>query len=1268
MYPEFGNLKAMAEIRKDWRSKLDFLSPQQWERAEQVRKDVQQLGLEITLAEVLLELKLVSSSSLRQAMGVEPERLRPSALWDGKRTREKDLFFVLKQEGIVSSGAFKEAARLQKKLEELGISRSHLEILLMQGRLKKKTCFQILELISKTDLFEDDLRKRRKMHPLKLSLIYFGAALLLVGLGAALEKLTRPQVLRYEEDVFAEKSEAYRYEEPEDESPEAVFARIQAYARKHPNRYGKILDQYKAFAHRYKSSPLANRAREEIQRIHRKIRATIAEEYRLLQEKVRLYYADPATRYIAKKLVKKFIRRYEGSVWEQRARALLRKYEKRRERGESASPAAGELAARPSREKVSSSPQEILRQVLALLRRFQYPQARKLLEKNAKTSPVFPQVLEEVREEEKLFYRILALLREKREQLALYWQGRRYRVERLLPTKVQLENGTWISWEKVPLRFFYNLRKWMRISPQEKHLWGRFFANHGLATLGYRYLGDYLKRNRAYLPHLQRWIALWEGRHIPESGFKFYRDRWVRGMDYEYLVSNKIFYAESWQYKQELLRKYGQSLTQKLKMSAQERARRARIKYRKRLFQEQGVLEVDTVIDQGDSSKRVDIVLLCDGFQAKELPLFHRLVDKIVRSLKKVEPFKNYQEYINVHRIDLVQGSSGISQKTWLGSHVGGLNQLRCDAKKVQKYAALAPDADFIVVVANVRGVRATGGNGLMTMDVDGNFDDRVVMGFGLAFGNLDCEYVDEQLAQMTKDYTQKEEYLHINTTRQSNPRKVKWHYWNYPPWGNRKPKVGCYEGAYYREKGYYRPTPECRMRDHRVDHYCVVCLEQMERSFYRFVSPIDDFSPLLPKQRIFLDDSLEFRLTPLEIKNRGKVQGKFLSQWFVDGVVRKPKRGTRGFSLKLYGRNLKPGRHYIVGTLEYRNKRVRRDLGLLFDHRVWEVEVLPYVRPRIRGPKRIRASAGQLLQFRLAVEAPYRHTDWVWEALNLPPRARFLPEAGVLEWVPGQFQRGKYSLDFRIRYKKDPGVVVRYSVEAVITAPAQNNMPFFRYMEPLVRKEGEEIRWDFSKYAFDVDGDHLYYSCKNLPPNARLEPNSGRFYWRPTLFQGGTYPLKITVSDGVHTRSVVFVVQVENRRPGEKERYGRDFGICLGVRSPRLKVKTNALKALESFPWPNRLVVWTNLLQDFHPKYREYALEHLRELLEEGSVRRKQMFLALVEPQIFQLMDMAPLLRKVRAVLRDLKKKRALTPEARRLERDLKKIEKYQKWRESSP
>jgi hypothetical protein len=69
---------------------------------------------------------------------------------------------------------------------------------------------------------------------------------------------------------------------------------------------------------------------------------------------------------------------------------------------------------------------------------------------------------------------------------------------------------------------------------------------------------------------------------------------------------------------------------------------------------------VSTIFNNGDPSNRLDIAVLGDGYTQAELSKYATDAQQAVLNLFLQEPHKEYQRYVNVHKIDVVSAESGV--------------------------------------------------------------------------------------------------------------------------------------------------------------------------------------------------------------------------------------------------------------------------------------------------------------------------------------------------------------------------------------------------------------------------------------------------------------------------------------------------------------------------------------------------------------------------------------------------------------------------------
>ena len=277
-----------------------------------------------------------------------------------------------------------------------------------------------------------------------------------------------------------------------------------------------------------------------------------------------------------------------------------------------------------------------------------------------------------------------------------------------------------------------------------------------------------------------------------------------------------------------------------------------------------------TILDNGPSSNRLDIVFLGDGYTAAQLGTYAGHVQTVLDHLLTTEPFAGYRTFFNVHRVDVVSNESGVdndptqgvSRDTALdmGFFCQGVDRLLClDIGAALQYAQGAPQADYVVALANstTYGGSAYPASHLAAVPGGNNQADETLAhesGHGIA--NLADEY----------DYDSPGPYIgperiEANVSILSNlamaQSGTKWARWLGDSRFGFGGLVDTYLGAFYHQTGIFRPTLDSKMRTLGTP-YNLPSVESLILNFYRSVRPIDDATPpgtlLDPNSIVFVD------------------------------------------------------------------------------------------------------------------------------------------------------------------------------------------------------------------------------------------------------------------------------------------------------------------------------------------------------------------------------------------------------------------------------
>ena len=248
-----------------------------------------------------------------------------------------------------------------------------------------------------------------------------------------------------------------------------------------------------------------------------------------------------------------------------------------------------------------------------------------------------------------------------------------------------------------------------------------------------------------------------------------------------------------------------------------------------------GLVDSQQLVSNGAPDKRITIVLVGDGYTAAELPRYRAQAAAVWRALIQVEPFRSYQNFFNVTRLDVVSPRSGLRAGSPLGMHFGcdGIARLLCaDAEAVGRYTGRSGGRQYVVALANSASYGGEGGDGLATLAAGSPDAAQIVQHeFGHSIGALGDEYdaapANAGFPNLSAD--------DADTMRQE---QVKW--WR---WLGAADPTGGTVGAYRGGNGLYRPTRDSIMRT-LGGIYNLPSREALIEAFYRQVRPVDHAWP----------------------------------------------------------------------------------------------------------------------------------------------------------------------------------------------------------------------------------------------------------------------------------------------------------------------------------------------------------------------------------------------------------------------------------------
>ena len=267
-------------------------------------------------------------------------------------------------------------------------------------------------------------------------------------------------------------------------------------------------------------------------------------------------------------------------------------------------------------------------------------------------------------------------------------------------------------------------------------------------------------------------------------------------------------------------------------------------------------MAVNTIVNNGASSNRVDIVFMGDGYRSTEIAgAYYDHVNSLVDYLFNsggdlVQPFLRYKNFFNVHAIEVTSAQSGADDptagkvvNTALGAtylfdgvtqRLLSVDQGLADAALAAGLAGTGVPGEILFVTVN--DTQYGGAGGKYATYAGGNEDARgvAVHEVGHSFALLADEYEGDPGTyvgpepvepNVTKDPTGAEKWAH-------------WLGYEDPLLGT----VGAFQGGRYFSQGIYRPTDNSGMRN--LDRpFDPIAREQFILKFYDLVDPLDTWT-----------------------------------------------------------------------------------------------------------------------------------------------------------------------------------------------------------------------------------------------------------------------------------------------------------------------------------------------------------------------------------------------------------------------------------------
>jgi hypothetical protein len=307
--------------------------------------------------------------------------------------------------------------------------------------------------------------------------------------------------------------------------------------------------------------------------------------------------------------------------------------------------------------------------------------------------------------------------------------------------------------------------------------------------------------------------------------------------------------------------------------------------------------KVDIIAENGPPAKKVDLVILGDGYSKNEMTKFKNDAARLSGYLMNAEPFKSHAAEFNIRAIETPGESSGVNKphhgvfnRTPLTVHYSSFDSeryaLSFDNRTIRDVASQVP-YDLMVILINER---TYGGGGIYnlytTVAADNKFSEYIMIHeMGHHMAALADEYYTSAVsyempevkvepwetnitAMFDKNNLKWKDLVEVDTPLPTSWNKTEFDRYGYSVQKQRdslraamvpesvmedlftrqmnqeneifskekfRDKVGAFEGAGYLAKGLYRPQIDCIMYTRHMQ-FCKVCRRSLENVINEYV------------------------------------------------------------------------------------------------------------------------------------------------------------------------------------------------------------------------------------------------------------------------------------------------------------------------------------------------------------------------------------------------------------------------------------------------
>ncbi|NOY95501.1 MAG: peptidase [Chlorobi bacterium] len=252
-------------------------------------------------------------------------------------------------------------------------------------------------------------------------------------------------------------------------------------------------------------------------------------------------------------------------------------------------------------------------------------------------------------------------------------------------------------------------------------------------------------------------------------------------------------------------------------------------------------INIDKILDNGKPEKKVDMVILAEGYTQQEKGDFIEDVKRLIDRFFTEPPYDEEKNNFNVYAVFAPSLESGtdmprekIYKNTCFNSTFNTFDLPRyltsSDIKTIYDAAAVVPYDQIYLLVNTTRYGGGAFYNYLNVCSSDNELSENIFLHeFGHGFAGLGDEYYSSEVAyedfynpdiepwepNLTTlvDFGHKWKDMVIDSIPIPTPRKSKF-----------SKGVGVFEGGGYMNKGMYSPMMDCRMKSNQAKYFCPAC------------------------------------------------------------------------------------------------------------------------------------------------------------------------------------------------------------------------------------------------------------------------------------------------------------------------------------------------------------------------------------------------------------------------------------------------------------